>query len=93
VISHDEVCDWLVTLGLARSVVLARDTKQLDMNGTWITYVQERLIVAVDPHILQGALPFLLRACPSTEITGLWFHQFDSVHAPGEAGHAGDRHE
>jgi hypothetical protein len=58
VISHDEVDDWLVTLGLARSLVLSRDARGPDMTGTWIAYMQERLVLAINPQIMTAVLPF-----------------------------------
>lgn len=51
VISHAEVDDWLVTLGLARFLVMPRDTTRPDMTGTWIMYMQECLIAAANPHL------------------------------------------
>jgi hypothetical protein len=51
VITHAEVDDWLVTLGLARFLVMPRDAPSPDMTGTWICYMQERLIAAANPHL------------------------------------------
>lgn len=52
VISHAEVDDWIVTLGLARFLVLSRDAEALDnMTGIWINYMQECLVTAVNPQL------------------------------------------
>jgi hypothetical protein len=52
VISRAEVDDWIVTLGLARFLVLSRDAEALDnMTGLWINYMQECLVTAVNPQV------------------------------------------
>lgn len=51
VITHAEVDDWLITLALARFLVVPRDAATPDMTGTWINYMQERLIAAVHPQL------------------------------------------
>jgi hypothetical protein len=51
VIAHAEVDDWLITLGLARFLVLARDAATPDMTGTWINHMQERLVVTIHPQL------------------------------------------
>lgn len=51
VITHAEVDDWLVTLGLARFLVLPRDAATPDLTGTWINHMQERLVVTIHPQL------------------------------------------
>jgi hypothetical protein len=51
VISHAEVDDWLTTLGMARSLVLPRTARDPGVTGAWITYMQERIAVAVNPQL------------------------------------------
>lgn len=51
VIAHTELDDWLITLGLARFLTQPRDAAMPDMTGTWINYMQERLIVTVHPQL------------------------------------------
>jgi hypothetical protein len=51
VITHTDLDDWLITLGLARFLVQPRDAAMPDMTGTWINYMQERLVITVHPQL------------------------------------------
>lgn len=51
VITHAEVDDWLITLGLARFLVMSRDAPSPDMTGIWIIHMQQCLIAAANPHL------------------------------------------
>ncbi|HEX6359198.1 DUF2017 family protein [Actinophytocola sp.] len=51
VIDHAEVDDWLVTLGLARFLVLPRDAATHDMTVAWLNHMQVSLISTVNPQL------------------------------------------
>jgi hypothetical protein len=51
VINHAEVDDWLSTLGLARLLVVPRDTPTDDMTNTWLTHMQDCLVTALNPQL------------------------------------------
>ncbi|GAB3486912.1 DUF2017 family protein [Amycolatopsis cihanbeyliensis] len=54
---HAEVDDWLVTFGLARFVFLPRKGADPGMAGTWLTHVQETLILATNPNLVLPPTP------------------------------------
>jgi hypothetical protein len=51
VINHAEVDAWVATLGLARLLDQSRHDTRPGMTGTWLTYMQECLVVAVNPRL------------------------------------------
>lgn len=51
VINHAEVDDWLSTLGLARLLVVPRDTPTNDVTNTWLTHMQDCLVIAINPQL------------------------------------------
>jgi hypothetical protein len=52
VINTAEVDDWVSTLGLARFLLFPRDTATTDITGTWLNYMQECLIAAINPQLV-----------------------------------------
>jgi hypothetical protein len=54
ILPRAEVDDWLVTMALARFLVLPRKGKQLGMTGTWLNHVQECLVRVVNPRLARG---------------------------------------
>jgi hypothetical protein len=56
IINHAEIDDWLITLGLARFLIIPRDATTPDMTGIWINHIQERLVIAINPRLASLAI-------------------------------------